>query len=149
MAVSLNYLRNLWRLLEMPLINCKVELELKLTRYCVLSVAGNENNINEDANTNNFIFTIKDTKLYFLVVTLSAKDNQKFLSQGFQKSLYRNEYKTKSDNKNMTNEFRCFLESNFVVVNRLFVLVYTNEANNAKRFNAKKILLTKRYNKKV
>ena len=80
MAVSLNYLRNLWRLLEMPLINCKVELELKWTRYCVLLVAGNENNINEDANTNNFIFTIKDTKLYLLVVTLSAKDNQKFLS---------------------------------------------------------------------
>ena len=29
MAVPLKYLSNFWRLLEMPLINCKVELSLK------------------------------------------------------------------------------------------------------------------------
>ena len=38
----------------------------------------------------------------------------------------------------MTNEFRYFLQSNFVEVNTLFVLVYTNHGNNAKRFNAQK-----------
>ena len=42
-----------------------------------MSVASNENNITEDANVNIIIFTIKDTKLYVSVVTLSAKDNQK------------------------------------------------------------------------
>ena len=36
-----------------------------------------------------------------------------------------------------------FLESSFVGVNRLFVLVYTNEANDAKRFNAGKYYLPK------
>ena len=51
-----------------------------------------------------------------------------------------NEYKTKSDHKNTRNGFRYFLESNFVRVNRLFVSVYTNEANNSKRFNAQKHL---------
>ena len=61
----------------MPLINCILELKLKWTKYCVLSVANNENKINEDANANNIIFTIKNTKLYVLVVTLSAKINQK------------------------------------------------------------------------
>ena len=34
-----------------------------------------ENNINEDANAKNIIYTIKDTKLYVPAVTLSAKDN--------------------------------------------------------------------------
>ena len=38
----------------------------------------------------------------------------------------------------MAIEFRDFLKSNFVVVNRLFVLVYTNQGDNTKRFNAKK-----------
>ena len=61
----------------MPLINCTLELKRKWTKYCVLSVANNENKINEDANANNIIFTIKNTKLYVLVVTLSAKINQK------------------------------------------------------------------------
>ena len=45
-------------------------------------------------------------------------------------------YKTKNDTKKTTNEFRYFLESNFVRVNRLFVLVYANYSNNANRFNA-------------
>ena len=36
----------------MSLVNCKVELKLKWSKYCVFSIAGNENNINEDANAN-------------------------------------------------------------------------------------------------
>ena len=60
----------------MPLINCTLELKRKWTKYCVLSVANNENKISE-ANANNIIFTIKNTKLYVLVVTLSTKINQK------------------------------------------------------------------------
>ena len=58
----------------MPLINCKVELKLKWTKYCVLFAAEVDNN---DANSNNIIFIIKDTKLYVPVVTSSARDNQK------------------------------------------------------------------------
>ena len=54
----------------MPLINCKVELKLKWIKYCVLSLAGTENGVNDNNNTNNIIFTIKDTKLYVPVVTL-------------------------------------------------------------------------------
>ena len=121
------------------MINCKVELKRKLSKYCVFSAGGTENNVNDNDNDNNIIFTIKDTKLYVPVVTLSARDNQKLsklFSKGFGRSVYWNEYKTKSENKNATNEYRYFLKSNFVEVNRLFVLVYTNEANNAKRFNA-------------
>ena len=38
----------------------------------------------------------------------------------------------------MTNEYRYLLEQNFIGVNRLFVLVYTNQDANAKTFNARK-----------
>ena len=44
----------------MPLINCKVELKLKWTKYCGLTAAGADNT---DANPNNITFTIKDTNL--------------------------------------------------------------------------------------
>ena len=82
----------------------------------------------------------------FPVLTLSARDSQKLskrLSKGFERSVYWNEYKTKSDNKSTTNEFRYFLKSNFVGVKRLFVLVYANHGNNTERFNAGKHYLPK------
>ena len=108
-TIPLKYLSNFWRSLEVPSINCKVELRLRWTKYCVLSsVAGTKGN-NDD---NNIIFTIKDTKLYVPVVTLSARDDQKLsklLSKGSERSVYWNEYKTKSDSKYTTNEFRFFL----------------------------------------
>ena len=68
-------------------------------------------NDNTTANPNNIIFTIKDTKLYVPAVTLSARDNPKLpklLSKLFERSVYWNEYKTKSENKNTTNEYRYF-----------------------------------------
>ena len=42
------------------------------TNYCILPAAEADNINNKD---DNIIFTIKDTKLYVPVVTLSAKDN--------------------------------------------------------------------------
>ena len=46
---------------------------------------------------------------------------------------YCNECKTKSENKNMTNEYRFFLESNFSGVNRLFVVVYFIKDEDSKK----------------
>ena len=86
------------------------------------------------------------TKLFVPVVTLSAKDNQKlltFLSQGFEKSVYWNEYKTKSENKNTANGYRYFLKSKFVEVNRLFILVYSNQDNNSRKFKAQRYYFSK------
>ena len=76
---------------------------------------GNEND-NGIADANNINLTIKDTKLYIPVLTLSTKDNQRLsngFSKGFEKSVYLNEYKTKSENKNTTNEYRYVIESKF------------------------------------
>ena len=97
------YLSNFWRSLELPLINCKVKLKLKWIKYCVLSAPGNENVITDNDNANNTIFTIRDTKLCIPVVTFSARGNQKLsklFSKRFERSVYWNEYKTKSENKN-------------------------------------------------
>ena len=80
-------------------INYKIELKLKWTKYCVLPANGNDND-----NANNTVFTIKETKLYVQVLTLSARDNKKLsnlLSKGFERSVYWNDYKTKSENKNL------------------------------------------------
>ena len=85
-----------------------------------LSAGANDNN-NDNKNTNNVVFNIKDTKLYVPVVTLSARLKQKLsklLSKGFERLVNWNEYKTKNDSINATNEYRYFLESNFVGVNR-------------------------------
>ena len=128
----LKYLSHFWRSRKMPLIN-----------YCVLSAAGADN---ANAKSNNNIFTIKDTKLYVPVVTLSARENQKLSklpSKEFERSVYWNEYKTKSEKKNTTNEYIYFLKSHFVGVNRLFVLVYTNQDTNAKGFKTRRYDLPK------
>ena len=52
-----------------------------------------------------------------------------------------NEFKTKSGTKNTVNEYRYFLESNFVGVNRLLTLIHLNRNNDVKQFNAQKYYL--------
>ena len=69
--VPLKYLINFWKTLEMPLINCEVNLILTWSRNCVIAYG-------EDANQN-ATFAITDTKLYVPVVTLSTQDNAKLL----------------------------------------------------------------------
>ena len=66
--VPLKYLSNFWRTLEMPLINCKVNLILTWSKDCVSSFATGETK-----------FAITETKLYVPLVTLSTEDNAKLL----------------------------------------------------------------------
>ena len=51
-------------------------------------------------------------------------------------------YIKKSDNKKTSNEYRYFLESNFLEVNR-FGFIYTNEDHSSIRFKAKRYYLPK------
>ena len=71
--VPLKYLSNFWRTLEMPLINCKVNLILTWSSTCVLIATNIPNQ--------NATFGITDTKLYVPLVTLSTQENAKFLQQ--------------------------------------------------------------------
>ena len=121
-VIPLKYLSNFFRSLEMPLINCKIKLNLTWKKECVLS---NQNGA--------AVFIINDTKMYVPVVTLSKEDNKDFNEQqnkGFQISIYWNEYKTKETNENAdANVFKYInLDSSFQGVNRLFVVAY-NRAN--------------------
>ena len=144
-TVLLKYLSNFWRSLEMPLINCKVELKLKLKKYCVLVAVCVDNT---ETNPDNIIFTIKDARLYVPVVTLSARDSEKLsklLNKGYERSVYWNECKTKIENKNTTKQYRYFPESKFVGINRLFMLVYSNNDNDCKRSKTRRYYLPKTY----
>ena len=51
-----------------------MQLKILINFWRSLEAAAADNN---DGNSNSVIFTIKDTKLYVLVVNLSEKDNQK------------------------------------------------------------------------
>ena len=121
-VLPLKYLSNFFRSLEMPLINCKIKLDLTWKKECVLST-----------DTGNAVFIINDTKMYVPVVTLSKEDNKDFIEQqnkGFQRSIYWNECKTKEINENPdANVFKYNnLDPSFQGVNRLFVMTY-NRAN--------------------
>ena len=53
----------------MPLINCKIKLNLTWKKECELSTLNDD-----DANPeNNAVFIVNDTKLYVPVVTFSKK----------------------------------------------------------------------------
>ena len=71
--VPLKYLSNFWRTLEMPLINCEVNLILTWSSNCVLIATVNPNQ--------NAKFAITDAKLYVPVVILSTQENTKFVQQ--------------------------------------------------------------------
>ena len=125
-AVPLKYLSNFWRSLEMPLINCKIHLELNWSKDCVMSTI---------ADTT---FKITNTKLYVPIVTLSSKDNVKLvklLEEGFKRPVYWNEYQTKIETINLdNNNFTKFpRDTCFQEVRRLFVLVFDNTEESAKK----------------
>ena len=69
--VPLKYLSNFWRALEMPLINCEIELILTWSEYCII--------INTNIANQNPTFTITETTIHVPVVTLSAQDNANLL----------------------------------------------------------------------
>ena len=144
-AVPLKYLSNFWRSLEMPLINCKVELSLNWIENCVLTsaaIGANANATGADSAT----FKITDAKLYVPVVTLSAEDNVKLvkqLNEGFKRPVYWNKYKV-IDNKvveidaaNKEKHIREWFDLSYQGVKRLFVLAYDNtEGNNQVSVNS-------------
>ena len=123
-VVPLKYLSNVFRSLEMPLINCKMKLNLTWKKKCVLPT-----------DAGDAVFIINDTKTYVPLDTLSKEDNKDFIEQqnkGFQTSIYWNEYKTKEqdENANANNHKYINLDPSFQGANRLFVMAYSRADNN-------------------
>ena len=104
-AVSLKSLSNFWRTLEMPLVNCEINLILIWSEDCVISSA-----------TGATRFKITDTKQYIPVVTLSIN-----------RTINWNEYQPKLSPQRQNQYLDFLIDTNFQGVNRLFVLWFENE----------------------
>ena len=119
--VPLKYLSNFWRTLEMPLINCEVNLILTWSSTCVIT----------DSNGPG-TFAITDTKLYVPVVTLSTQENTKFLQQlksGFKRVINWNKYLSKPELLAQNPNLNHLVEPSFQGVDRLFVLAFESDDN--------------------
>ena len=95
----------------MPLINCKVFLELDWIEDCILSSAANTAKL-----------AIADAKSNVPIVILSTKDSAnltKELNEGFKRSVYWNSYEIKP-----AKRIYELLSASFQGAKRLFVLAY-------------------------
>ena len=120
--VPLKYLSNFWRTLEMPLINCEVNLILTWSSICLLAAVGDANQA--------AAFAITNTKLYVPVVTLSTQENITFLQQlksGFKRVINWNKYLSKPKLLAQNPNLNHLVEPSFQGVYRLFVLAFEND----------------------
>ena len=125
--VPLKYLSNFWRTVEMPLINCEVNLILTWSSTGVITNS-------TDAET----FEITDTKLYVPVVTLSTKENAKLLQQlksGFKRVINLNKYLSKPELLRRNANLNYLIEPSFQGVNRLFILAFENDTQRTSHSN--------------
>ena len=119
--VPLKYVSNFWRTLEMPLINCEVNLILTWSSTCVITESNG-------AGT----FAITDTELYVPVVTLSTQENTKFFQQltlGFKRVINWNKYLSKPELLEQNPNLNHLVEPSFQGINRLFVLAFEDDDN--------------------
>ena len=111
-VVSVKFLINLLRSLDLPLINCRIELNLSIITEASKTYGSvpNTNPVRYQVTSQKARATlqISNTKLYVPVVTLSINDNIKLLQnikQGFKRTIsckkYRSEITTQSKNNNL------------------------------------------------
>ena len=132
-VVPLKHLSNFWRSLNIPLINCEVELILTWFKNCILiGKLTRESDYNSPIdrktdNPENAVFEIKDTKLYVPVVTLSKENDIKLLEQlksGFKRTVKWNKYRSQMTIQSQNNNLNYLIDPTFMNVNRLFVLSF-------------------------
>ena len=127
-VIPLKHLSNFWRALNIPLINCGVELILTWCKNYVLA----DMTVNEDAYPaivapSSPTFKMKETKLYVPVVTLSKENVTKLLEQlkqGFKRTIKWNKYRSQMTVQNNNNNLNYLIDPTFNNVNRLFVLSF-------------------------
>ena len=127
-TIPLKYLSNFWRSLDLPLINCEIEIDLSWRKGCVLI---EQNNNITDAN-----FVITYTKLYVPIVTLYINDNIKFLEnikQRFKRTISWNKYRSEITTQPKNNNLDYLIDPTFRNIIRLFVLSFRNAENDSTR----------------
>ena len=144
-VVPLKYLSNFWRSLNIPLINCEVELILTWFKNCVLidkitrdADYNIDLNVREINNPEDAIFQITDKKLYVPVVTLSKESDIKLLEQlksGFKRTVKWNKYRSQMTIQPQNNNLNYLIDPTFTNVNRLFVLSFPRNNNTDSRYS--------------
>ena len=120
--VPLKCLSNFSRTVDMPLINCEVNVILAWTANCVIICTNVANQVPT--------FPITETNLYVLGVTLSTQDNAKLLPQlksSFKNTIRWNKYLLKPELLAQNPNLNHLVEPSFQGVNRLFVLAFKND----------------------
>ena len=131
-VIPLKNLSNFWRALNIPLINCEVELILTWSKNCALA----DMTVNAAANQaivapSGATFKIKETKLYVSVVTLSKGNDIKLLEQlksGFKRTIKWKKYRSQMTVQHQNNNLSYLIDPTFTNVNRLFVLSFQRTA---------------------
>ena len=118
----MKYLCNYWRFLEMPLINCEINLILTWNaNYIIVSI---------NVANRNATFAITDAKLYVPLVSLSTQDNAKLLQKlksGFKRVINWSKYLSKPELLAQNPNLNHLIELSFQGVNRLFALAFVND----------------------
>ena len=131
LGITLKYLGNFWRALNIPLISCEVSLELKWIKNCVITsleqrdIGGG----NRDNDPTGAMLSMTDCKLYVPVVTLSKDDEIKLLTNlksGFKREIIWKKYRFQMTPEALNNNLNILIDPAFTNVNRLFVLMYQN-----------------------
>ena len=144
-VVPLKHLSNFWRHLDIPLINCEVELILTWFKNCVLidkSTREADYNANpvvyEISNPEDATFKITDAKLFVPVVTLSKENDIKLLEQlktGFKRTIKWSKYRSQMSIQPQNNNLNYLIDPTFTNVNRLFVLSFPRNNNTDSRYS--------------
>ena len=111
------------KILEMPLINCEITLNLNWSENCVI--------VSTNAAAQVTTFSITDTKLYASVVTLSTQDNANLPEQlkfGFKRAINWNKYQTEVSTERVNRYLDFLINPSFQGVSRLLLLPFENEA---------------------
>ena len=130
-VIPLKHLSNIWRSLNILLINCEVELILTCFKNCVLidkltreATYGANLRVSEINDPENAIFQIADKKLYVPVVTLSKENDVRLLEQlksGFKRTIKLNKYRLQINIQPKNNSLNYLIDPTFTNVDRLFV----------------------------
>ena len=113
-TLPLKYLTNFWRTLEMPWINCEVNLILTSSIDCVIT-----------NSTGAAKFTTTETKHYVFVATFLEQDNAKLLQQlksGFKRLINWDKYESNLKTFAGKRYLNHLINPSFPGVNKLYVL---------------------------
>ena len=144
-VAPLKDLSNFWKHLDIPLINCEVELILTWFKNCVLiDKSAREADYNADPNVyeidnpEDATFKMTGVKLFVPVVTLSKENDIQLLEQlkiGFKRTIKWNKYRSKMPIQPQNDNLNYLIDPTFTNVNRLFVLSFSRNINTDGRYS--------------